>query len=215
MAAKILLSGKLNIADYTNSIETAGGTVVGGYLPEPDLSCDGLLLCGGVDVHPKYYNEEINGSVDIDDDRDTAEFALLKAFIEAGKPVLGICRGCQLINIYFGGSLHQHLFNTVLHRSGKSLDREHEIVTVPGSTMERIYGSRLIVNSVHHQGVKRLGDGLIATMYSDDGIIEGFEHESLPVFAVQWHPERLVSAERRRHAVNGVEIFRHFLKMCE
>ncbi|MBO5868311.1 MAG: gamma-glutamyl-gamma-aminobutyrate hydrolase family protein [Oscillospiraceae bacterium] len=214
MSTRILISGKLNLENYIDAIAAAGGTAVGGYLPEIDLSCDGLLLCGGVDIHPNYYNEDINGSVDIDDARDTAEFALIKAFVEAGKPVFGVCRGCQLMNVYFGGSLHQHMFNTVLHRSGATLAREHDVVAAPDSVFASMYGSRFVVNSIHHQAVKTLGSDLEATMWSDDGIVEGFAHKHLPVFAVQWHPERLIIPEQRRHAVDGVKIFSYFIDMC-
>jgi len=214
MAAKILLSGKLNIDNYVDAVEQAGGTAIAGYLPELDMTCDGLVICGGVDVHPSYYNEEVGGAVDMDDARDQHEFALLKAFVEAGKPVFGICRGCQLINIYFGGTLHQNMYNTVLHRSGTHLAREHEVYS-SNSTIQSMYGKRFVVNSIHHQGVKTLGNDLVATMYSDDGIVEGFEHKTLPLFAVQWHPERLIDPNTRRHAVDGGKIFKYFIEMCE
>ena len=214
MAVKILLSGKLNIESYVQAVEQAGGIAVAGYLPELDTTCAGLILCGGVDVHPSYYNEEINGAVDIDDARDQHEFALLKAFVEAGKPVFGICRGCQLINIYFGGSLHQHMTNTVLHRSGAEPTREHEVVSTAGSVIDELYGSRFVVNSIHHQGIKVLGNGLVATTHSDDGVVEGIAHDTLPLFAVQWHPERLIDQDKRRHAVDGSKIFKYFINMC-
>ena len=105
--------------------------------------------------------------------------------------------------------------NTVLHRSGKTPDREHEVESVSGSLMEALYGKRCVVNSVHHQGVKKLGEGLVVTQMSDDGIVEAFEHKTLPILAVQWHPERLVLPENRRHAVDGNKIFAHFMNMCK
>ena len=215
MSVRILISGQLNIDNYTDAVELSGGVPVAGYLPKLDLSCDGLVLCGGVDVDPAYYNEEINGAVDINKERDVHEMMLLKAFVEAGKPVFGICRGCQLINVYFGGTLHQHMTNTVLHRSGTELTREHEVVAVKDGTMERLYGERSVVNSIHHQAVKKLGDGLVATQFSDDGIVEAYEHKTLPIIVVQWHPERLVAEEKRRHAVDGNMIFNHFIDMCK
>ena len=214
MAARILISGQTFIENYTTAVEVAGGVPVAGYLPQLDLSCDGLILCGGVDLDPALYNEEINGAVDINQERDVHEIALLKAFIDAGKPVLGICRGCQLINVFFGGTLHQHMTNTVLHRSGKTPDREHEAESVTGSVMESLYGKRCVVNSVHHQAIKDLGEGLTITQMSDDGIVEGYIHNQLPILAVQWHPERLVTAEKRRHAVDGSLLFKYFINMC-
>lgn len=215
MSIRILVSGQTFIENYTTAVELAGATPVAGYLPELDLDCDGLILCGGVDINPTLFNEEINGAVDINNERDAHEMMLLDAFIKAGKPVFGICRGCQLINIYFGGTLHQHMANTVLHRSGKNPDREHEVEAVAGSLMEKIYGKRCVVNSVHHQAVKKLGDGLVVTQKSDDGIIEAYNHRELPVIAVQWHPERLVLPEKRRNAVDGNKLFAHFIDMCK
>ena len=215
MSVRILISCQTFIDNYTTAVELAGATPIAGYLPELDLTCDGLLLSGGVDIDPALYNEDVNGAVDINKERDAHEWMLLDAFVQAGKPVFGICRGSQLINVYFGGSLHQHLTNTVLHRSGQPLDREHEVESAPGSLMEKLYGKRSIVNSVHHQSVKALGEGLVATQMSDDGIVEAFSHKTLPVFAVQWHPERLVLEEKRRHGVDGKKLFEHFVKMCK
>lgn len=215
MSVRILVSGQTFIENYIKAVELSGGIPIAGYLPSLDLSCDGLILSGGVDLNPALYHEEMNGSVDINDERDAHELMLLDAFIKAGKPVFGICRGSQLINVYFGGTLHQHMTNTVLHRSCQPLDREHEVESMAGSLMEKLYGKRCVVNSVHHQAIKEIGQGLQVTQMSDDGIIEAYEHTSLPVFAVQWHPERLVLPEKRRHAVDGNKIFSHFINMCK
>lgn len=215
MAARILISGQTSIENYTTAVDAVGGVPVAGYLPPLDLSCDGLILCGGVDVDPTLYNEDINGAIDINRQLDLHEMMLLRTFVDAGKPVLGICRGSQLINVFFGGSLHQHLFSTILHRSGSNLAREHEVESASGSIMDSLYGKRSVVNSIHHQAIKKLGKGLISTQMSDDGIIEAYEHESLPILAVQWHPERLVKVEARRHAVDGTLLFKRFIDMCK
>ena len=105
MCPNILLSVELEAEKYIHAVELAGGTADAKKCPEVDLSYDGLILCGGRDVDPALYGEVINGAVEIDYERDTAEMALLKAYVEAGKPVLGICRGSQLMNVFFGGSL--------------------------------------------------------------------------------------------------------------
>ena len=215
MGKRILISGHKFIENYIDAVEKAGGEPVAGYLPEIDLDCAGLILCGGVDVDPSRYGEALDGATDIDQDRDASEFALARAFIEAGKPVFGICRGSQLLNVYFGGTLHQHMFNTVLHRSGTDIDREHEVEAVPNSVIEQLYGKRFVVNSVHHQAIKTLGTDLTVTHRSDDGIIEGFQHNSLPIFAVQWHPERLVDQRKRNHCVDGGKLFRYFIELCK
>ena len=214
MQPRILLSVELNKEHYINAIESAGGIPTAEYCPEVDLSYDGLLLCGGRDVDPQRYGEEINGAVNIDYARDAAEMALAKAYIAAGKPVLGVCRGCQLLNVYFGGTLYQHLESTPHHRSGTTVDAIHTVDVTADNVIKEFYGEHFTVNSVHHEAIKKLGNDLVVTHISDDGVIEGFEHKTLPVFAVQWHPERLVNLENAE-TVNGIKIFEHFLSMCK
>ena len=94
------------------------------------------------------------------------------------------------------------------------MDSIHAAEAVKGSIAESLYGERYTVNSVHHEAVKTLGNGLIVSQMSDDGVIEGFEHESLPIFAVQWHPERLVSLENAE-TVDGLKLFQHFISLCK
>jgi len=105
MKPRILVVGKFKTEAYLAAIEKNGGIGTAVYCQDVDLSYDGLLICGGCDSHPKYYGEEINGAVNIDDDRDRTEIAVAKAYIEAGKPVFGICRGHQLLNIILGGTI--------------------------------------------------------------------------------------------------------------
>lgn len=216
MKAKILLSGNKKLQYYVDAVNGVGGIATAKYLPEVDTDYDGLILCGGNDINPDYYGEKIDGTVNIDSERDAAEFALLKAFVEAGKPVLGICRGCQLLNIYFGGTLYQNINNAVEHSSFSDFDLIHNVKAERGSIAEQLYGAEFTVNSFHHQAVNKLGKGLKITMMSaDNTVIEGFEHETLPIFAVQWHPERMCFSKRREDTVDGKEIFKYFIQMCE
>jgi len=171
---------------------------VGGYLPVYDGSYDGLILCGGGDVHPRYYGEGVSGSVGIDERRDEAEFALIEAFLRSGKPILGICRGLQILNVYLGGGIIQHLRCAGIHSSFADYDLTHPLKAIKGSMAQGL----LTVNSYHHQGVGRLGKGLIPTAFCDE-VIEAAEHKSLPVFGVQFHPERM--------GEDGLKIFRKFL----
>lgn len=199
---KILLStANLPADNYVNAVKIAGGEAVAGYLPRYDDAFDGLILCGGGDVHPSYYGEEIKGSTGIDERRDEAEFTLINAFLDAGKPILGICRGCQVLNVYFGGSLYQHLENAALHSSFSDYDLAHPIRALCGSIAEGFCA----VNSYHHQAVRKLGKGLVATAFCDK-VIEAVEHEVLPVFGVQFHPERMGDL--------GIKIFLRFLAIC-
>lgn len=216
MKARILLTSNITREWYEESVNQCGAVAVSTYCEDKGLDYDGLILCGGNDMDPAYYGEEINGAVHIDYARDAFEMRIAKHFIEAGKPVMGICRGFQLLNVYFGGSLHQHISNVVEHRVEGKVEKVHEVLSTDGSIARRLYGERFVVNSIHHQAVKRLGEGLKITMTSTDGgIIEGFEHEHLPLFGVQWHPERMCFARRREDTVDGALIFEYFIKMCE
>ena len=125
--------------------------------------------------------------------RDAFEIALLDAAIGADLPVLGICRGPQLINIAAGGTLHQHL-PAHAATDGPPEATPHIVATTEGSQLRQMYGPEVAVNSLHHQAVDRLGDGYVATAHSPDGVIEGIEHAELPVVGVQWHPELMTGA---------------------
>lgn len=212
---KILLSGKTKYQNYMDAVENVGGIPVGKDLPQYSPKYDGLILCGGPDVDPAFYGEPINGCGTIDRERDEAELALIKAFVEAGKPVLGICRGCQVLNVYFGGSLHQHMPETPIHRSGTKEDLVHPVMAKAEGLVGKFYGESFFVNSFHHQAVKELGKGLVATAFWQDTYVEAFQHESLPIFGIQWHPERLCCSHARPDAVDGTKIFEHFIDLCK
>jgi putative glutamine amidotransferase len=190
---------------YAESIERAGGIPI--FLSRPkgsDLQqiyplMDGLLLMGGVDPHPNLYGEEVLPTCGaIDRERDALELGLLSGAIEAGVPVLGLCRGLQIMNIHFGGSLYQDLPtqfpSNVKHESHATLERKkpmHAVEILPGTLLGTLVGgSRIEVNSIHHQGIKVLGTHLRASAKSPDGLIEAIEHETLPFcVGTQWHPE--------------------------
>ena len=216
MKPRILLAANLTREWYADAVNQCGGEAITTYCEDKGLDYDGLILCGGNDVDPAYYREEMNGAINIDYARDVFEMKLAKDFIEVGKPVMGICRGFQLLNVYFGGSLHQHIINVAEHRVEGMVARTHEVVAADGSIARQLYGERFVVNSIHHQAVKCLGEGLRITMASVDGeTVEGFEHERLPVFGVQWHPERMCFARRREDTVDGALIFEYFVRMCK
>lgn len=212
---KILLSSGSSAKNYIDAIEGVGGEAVAKYLPDIDTDYDGLILCGGGDIDPKYYGEDNCGSYSIDIKRDVAEFEILQAFVDAGKPVLGICRGCQLINVFFGGSLYQHLPESSLHQSKDGMDAVHNVTAMEGSILFDLYGSCFATNSSHHQAVKDLGENLCATAFWNDKYVEGIEHISLPIFAIQWHPERMCFNNARADTVCGEQIFKRFISMCE
>lgn len=185
---------------YTDALVRAGAVPV--MLPRlpPQLAkaalagMDGLLLTGGGDVGPSCYGAEVEPETHgVDGERDSSELALLGAATDLGIPVLAICRGFQLLNISRSGSLHQHLarYSPLLH---DEFDRRYQVVhavdVAAGSLLHEVVGvGRLQVNSVHHQGLDRLGEGLKAVAWAEDGLVEGVEVPGQPVLGVQWHPE--------------------------
>ena len=176
---------------------------------------DGLLMPGGTDIDPARYHRPNTASEDIDPALDARQFAALDAFVRADKPVMGICRGHQLINVYFGGTLIQDLPSATIHsRCDEPWDKAHGSVAVPGGWMEALYGPAFPVNSAHHQAVERVGRGLIVDQRSEDGVIEALRHETLPLFCVQWHPERMCLERVRADTVDGSIVLRYFLSMC-
>ncbi len=145
---------------------------------------DALVLGGGGDVEPSLYGESNQGSRNVDVNEDKLQMAAIKKFVEAGKPVFGVCRGEQVLNVYFGGTLIQD-------RSGH-MGGYRAVSTAEGSLFEGVMPNGYSAYHSHHQCVKDLGSGLWATAYdTKDGTIEGFEHKSLPVFGVQYHPEAM------------------------
>ena len=188
---------------YTDAITAAGGLPV--LLPPvPGISgalarLDGLLLSGGGDIDPARYGAEPAPQLtSVREERDGAELALLDAALSLRLPVLGICRGMQVINVARGGSLHQHLPDVVGHEGHAPVPGgfgEHQVRVAPGSRLSGILGrdaDRPIATPTHHhQAVDRLGKGLTATAWAADGTVEAFEADGGDSFlvAVQWHPE--------------------------
>ena len=217
MRPKILIStGGGDPANYLNAVRAAGGTGDARYLPVPDLSYDGLLLTGGDDMDPSLFGQENRGSQGIDRARDQAELALLDAFAGAGKPVLAICRGHQVVNVWLGGNLIQNLGPELVPFHQKEVgDQVHLIRAAEGSLLHRLYGPVFPVNSSHHQSLGRLGRGLTASAWSEGGVVEAVEHDTLPLISVQFHPERMTGALARPDTVDGGEIFRAFLELSK
>lgn len=208
MKGQIYIWGSENqYENYAKAVAAAGGTACFDGDPK---DCDGLLLPGGGDLEPWRYGQENRGSRDLDPVRDRAEWDLLDRFTAAGRPVLGICRGLQTINVFFGGTLFQDLPG---HCAVEGTDRFHSIRTLP-SPFSVLYGEENVVNSAHHQAVDRLGSGLQAVQWTEDGVVEALCHQTLPVWAVQWHPERLRGRFAKCGAADGDLLFAWFLAQC-
>ncbi|MBE52420.1 MAG: hypothetical protein CL448_05235 [Acidimicrobiaceae bacterium] len=181
--------------DYAQGVIAAGGVPV--FLPlsldpaEIIPRLDGLLMSGGADIDPKRYGAEPEPELQsIEPARDEFELKILELVYECELPVAGICRGLQILNVHAGGSLYQDVPPHSVRDKAPST-RVHDITTEKGSILEKLYGEKLEVNSLHHQSIKTLGKHFSASATSNDGIVEGIEHSQLPIVAVQWHPEML------------------------
>jgi putative glutamine amidotransferase len=161
-------------------------------------ACSGLVLSGGEDVDPARYGEQPSPALGaVEPLRDDMELRAVACAEERGVPILGICRGLQLLNVYFNGTLYQDIAtdrpSELLHQQAEPWDKRSHCATVrPDSMLYGLVGAnRLHINSFHHQAIKALGDDLVVTARADDGLVEAIEHEDYPwLLAVQWHPER-------------------------
>ena len=177
--------------------------------------CDGLLLTGGADVDPALYRAENQGSMGIDRQRDEAEIELIHLFSESGRPILGICRGLQIINVALGGDLIQDIATAPAHRWEETTgDKVHQVTVERDSFLYPLYGESFPVNSAHHQAVKTPGEDLTVVAMAEDGVIEAIENRERNIYATQWHPERMAFRKARPDTVDGRYIFEFFLSKC-
>ena len=179
---------------------------------------DGLILTGGVDVHPFYFNEEPHQKIgEINKDRDEFDLLIIKYAVEMKKPILAICRGMQILNVYFGGSIIQDIPSqvekSILHSQTAPINvATHKIKIEKNSFIYKILGEESEVNSFHHQAVKQVANDFVVTAKSSDGIIEAMEYKNMNehfILALQWHPEAM--------AFNNIKmqnIFNMFSQIC-
>lgn len=202
--------------NYYEAIVRAGGMPIllpyCGDMDDYIEMSDGLVLTGGYDIDPVFYNEEVKyNTVEITRVRDDLEKTLLDKWLKTGKPIFGICRGLQFLNIYFGGTLYQDIPVEcgVIHS-----DVVHKVVLEEGTWMRDLFDSaELVTNSHHHQGVKKLADDFIVAGRSEDGMVEAAIHKTLPIFATQFHPERMIGDWRPEEQTDMTVIFDKFMDM--
>ncbi|HLP52686.1 MAG TPA: gamma-glutamyl-gamma-aminobutyrate hydrolase family protein [Chitinophagales bacterium] len=180
--------------------------------------CDGIVLTGGVDIHPRFYESEQlefpNGDGKFNEERDEFEMHVFETALNFNLPVLAICRGLQLVNVALGGDLIQDLeaAGKKNHRRMNDVDDEHTISITDGSILKEVVGSNTgTINGAHHQAIGKLSDELMATAISPDGVIEAIEWKDKTdepwMVAVQWHPERMKDKETNATSKNIREAF--------
>ena len=215
MKPKILISRSPESSGlYESAVEKAGGEPVSCYCPDPEAPFDGLILAGGGDMDPKEFQEPNRGSVEIDPRRDQIELALVSRCVYENKPLLGICRGHQVVNIALGGTIYQDMREELLEIHAQTSDgasKNHSIQVAMMTMLDDLYGREMMVNSSHHQAVYKFGQGLYRTAWDEYGVVEAMQHGSLPIWTVQFHPEQM-SGENG--AADGQKIFDFFLEQC-
>lgn len=210
MKPKIALLTRMNDHRYTvnleyvEALEKAGAEIVL-LLPQSkeqlvkELSrCDGLCIPGGDDVNPKLYNEDNTYSKPIDESIEQLDLDSIHIMSNQNKPIFGICRGLQILNVAFGGTLYQDINQQCpnsLNHSYSFINQKpqngHLIHVIENTQLSKLIRNQTEVNTYHHQSIKNLAPRFIASAYSEDGIIEAFESQN--IIAVQWHPERMTS----------------------
>ena len=216
---RIMIAGWLTPDEkYENYVEAMAKLGAEGFvsLDEEDLKhADGLILPGSFqDMNPKLWGaEDLHCSNDVNDELDSIQWKLLQQAAADQKPVLGICRGMQFINVFFGGTLIQDLPCASFHAPGEP-ERYHDVSIPEGTRLYALYGGRTEVNTRHHQGAGVIGDELkVSAIWSEDeGIVmEAVEHKCLPVIGVQWHPERMMLYGNEQQKKDGEKLLAYWL----
>ena len=210
---------------YSTAIEAAGGipfilpyTENEETLADYAAAMDGFVFTGGADIDPKYYGEEIKEACGkIFPMRDTFEARMFEKIKDTKKPILAICRGMQVINVFLGGTLYQDInteyeTNLAHRQTAPRTEPWHDILVSEETKLSALIGkSRMIGNSFHHQAVKSLAKGLTCTAKAEDGIIEAYTADNYPYLAAyQWHPERLSGFDKDNHT-----LFTDFIEACK
>jgi len=203
-----ILGRKKDTYNYERFVSGIPATPVVTLNPAELSSCSGLILPGGGDITPAFFGERNTASANIDTELDILQLQALDYALRRKMPVLGICKGMQLINVGFGGTIIQHLDTADTHKYCGA-DQYHTTRVLPSSCLFPLLGASPKVNSAHHQAVGRLGTGLLAIQWcSTDNCVEAIVHESLPVLGLQWHPERL---DATHTSVKGADILSLFI----
>lgn len=195
------------LVNYKIAVEKAGGKAVISENVYAAKDCDALILAGGGDVSPCFYGAIEKNCKSVSLIRDVTEQYLLALFERRAAPVLGVCRGLQLINVYFGGTLAQSITNAKMHKC-ESGDAYHRIYDLSGF-MAKLYERSPTVNSCHRQRIDMLAKGVLCRAKSRDGVIEAIEVKGSRIIGVQFHPERPFFGDDE----SGIKIYDYFLSV--
>ena len=208
---KIAIAGKPSeTTNYVKYVSSIGATPVVSLAKDVLDTCDGLVLPGGGDITPAFFGEKNHGSRHIDTELDIQKFDALHLFLQNRRPVLGICKGLQVINVALGGTILQDIPTAARHQYENG-DQYHHTVILEGSWLYKLYGACAMVNSAHHQAIGKIGKHLLPIQHCpEDGCIEAIVHESLPVLGVQWHPERIAPS---RSMLSGRKVLAYFVSL--
>lgn len=191
--------------NYENALRTLGISFNTTLDIQEAMKATHLLLPGGGDITPVFFGQRNHGSRNIDTELDILQIQALSLFMTQKKPVLGICKGMQIINVHLGGTIDQHIVTAYAHE-WREQDQSHHVYHCGVNHSDffyQLYGTGTQVNSAHHQAVDKLGRDLIPVCRAADSVIEGIMHRALPVIAVQWHPERIMDE-------GGAQLFHYF-----
>ncbi len=226
MKPKIALLTRINDQRYTvnleyvKALENAGAEIILLH-PQPKVSlelelnrCDGLCIPGGDDVNPTLYGEDNTFSKPIDQSIEQLDLDSILFMSKHNKPIFGICRGLQILNVAFGGTLYQDInqqLPTTINHSYSFINQKplfgHLIQVTESTQLSKLISNQTEVNTYHHQSIKDLASKFIVSAYSEDGIIEAIESDN--IIAVQWHPERMTSIKEFQN------LFDYFVNQCK
>ncbi len=202
-----IIGRKNHTTNYENILHNMGIECITTLAYGELTDCQALLFPGGGDITPSLYGQPCLHSRNIDTELDLLQLHILRMALQQNIPILGICKGMQLINVALGGTLRQHLPTAEQHTGTKDL--YHNTYAKTGSFLEQLYGESIRTNSRHHQAIDKPAPGLIPIQWCcSDNCIEAVCHETLPIFAVQWHPERL---DPQNTDISGLPLFQYFL----
>lgn len=210
---KIAIVGKKSdTLNYVRYVQSTSAIPVVTINPGDVCCCDALLLPGGGDITPAFFGEQNHGSRDIDTKLDILQLHAFDIALCRRIPVLGICKGMQIINVGLGGAIIQNLDPDALGRHQYDRgDKCHSAVNAENSWLRHLYGEKMTINSAHHQALGRLGRNLTAVQRCpEDGCIEAIAHETMPILGVQWHPERI---DEQRTGITGEKVLAYFVSL--